>query len=74
MIKKVLLFGAGVATGVISVPVALVYIKPVQKVLAKSFAEFASEKLDKDSKLRQEAIEHCEKFAKLLKEHPDDKP
>lgn len=73
MIKKTLLFVTGVAVGVYSVPMAIVYIKPVQNALVKSFTKFTSDKLDKDPEFRKTTITLIEKTLSALKAaYPDE--
>jgi hypothetical protein len=70
-VKSVLIFTAGVATGVYSVPATLVYVKPLRHYLIRRFAKFATELVSNDAKLRKEIIEYCEKFIEILSAYPE---
>lgn len=73
MIKKTLLFVTGVAVGVYSVPMAIIYVKPFQKVLVKSFTKFTSDKLEEDPEFRKTTIELVEKTLVAMKAaYPDE--
>jgi hypothetical protein len=70
---KVFVFAAGIIVGVVSVPVAVVYIRPVQKVMVRGFVSLYTFALEQDgSDFRVKLVEMRDHLDKFLSDNPDD--
>lgn len=63
---KAFIFGAGIITGIISVPVALVYITPVQKAVTRLGVSIYTFGLRRDGNFREKAVEIRDSLTNML--------
>lgn len=72
--SKVVVFSAGIVTGILSVPVGLVYIKPFQRALVRvgiSIYTFALKQEGSD--MREKIVAIRDKANQFLEDYPETK-
>lgn len=70
--SKVLVFGAGIVTGILAVPVAVTYVKPVRKGMVRLGVSIYTFSLKTDSDFREVVVGIRDKIDQMLKEYPEE--